>query len=120
MPMKFPSKVIFLLPFLCACSLYQSDGRKFLEQRAFEYSGASAQANLLNCSEGTFSAGEPELYRDERVVAVNPKSTPLELYVSTLSDRPYVCNYGFTTEQELTGKLSSAIELTLSAPPWAR
>lgn len=118
--MKFLSKLIFLLSFTSACSLYQSDGRKFLEKRAFEYSGASAQANLLSCQEGAYRANEPELYRDNRVVVVQPVTAPLELQISTLGERPYSCNYGFTTTQELNDKVTAAIDLTLNAPPWAR
>jgi hypothetical protein len=111
--MKFHFSLALLLLPLCACSLYQSEGRKFLEKQAFEYAGVSAQANLLSCQSSAANDRFRLIRTETRALVYAHPEKPLQIRVVPLVDRRYDCDYGFTTDEELDAKVSSAIELTL-------
>lgn len=114
MPTKFLSSLIFSTLLLTACSIYRSDGRKFLEERAYEYSGASAYAALRSCQptaeeQGTTLISESTL---SRAVRVEGGDTP-SLRIIPRSGRPFSCDYGFTNDADLGPLIPEAEALTL-------
>lgn len=121
--MKFRfSLTILSIAALAACSVYQSEGRKFLEKQAFEYAGVEAQPNLKGCAAYSSSQGLTEIHSDARAVVL--QSAPLEIRVVPQVDAtgkpvqsPYSCDYGFTTPEEQNSKLDPAIELSLRQSP---
>jgi len=94
------------------CSVYQSDGRKFLEKQVADFSGVSAQQNLFSCEDASTSTTDQwivwrqesnsELYR-------NP-SDPQLLRVMVMP--AHTCDFRFLSDEELNQKIPSAIEIT--------
>ncbi len=109
--MKFRSSFLVLLLSLSACSVYQSEGRKFLEKQAYEFAGV--QANLLSCQKVQATDGLTRIHGEARANIYSSSSQPLVMRVVPLGDRPYSCDYGFTTADEMSSKFSPAIGLTL-------
>lgn len=111
--MKFLFSFLILSGMLSACSIYQSDGRKFLEKQAFEYAGVQAQENLLGCRQAPGVHGFNLFHSEARALIFRSEMKPLEIRVVPLGHRPYGCDYGFANEEELNADLTPAIELTL-------
>lgn len=100
---------------MIACSVYQSDGREYLEKNAFQLANSTAQAHLLGCRYGhtnenswiviqeTNAARVLASENDEFQMRVMPKASAAD----------YHCDYRFNSAQELYEKSASAIELTL-------
>lgn len=112
MPMKFLSSFLFLITTLTACSIYQSDGRKFLEKRAYEYSGASAYERLQGCAPSTDVHSEELVLQTEAASAFKVQN-PSVLRVVTNQAAAIQCDYGFTEGEDLKTLAPEAIELTL-------
>lgn len=113
--MRFLSKsatiLLALLGSISACSLYQSEGRKFLEKEAFEYSGA--QAYLSSCPGYDVAVADLTLVERTSTAQIFQLPTESNVRIVTNSENPYACDYGFATPQERDAILNSAIELTL-------
>ena len=109
--MRFRSSLIFSLLSLSACSVYQSEGRKFLEKQAFEYAGV--QAHLVSCQNVQSTDGLTLIHSEPRAEIFSSAINPLAMRVVPLGDRPYSCDYGFTSTDEMAAQFSPAIGLTL-------
>lgn len=108
-----------LLLTLTGCSLYQSPGRKFLENQAFEFSGASAKAHLQACQQDATTTGWIEFSTNVRAHVFSKDSGAYELRVipadaTVLSMQPYSCDYKFSSAQEMFEKASAAEAYTLN------
>lgn len=119
--MKFRFSLILAILFLSACSVYRSDGRKFLEKRAYEYSGVEAYRE--QCLAPVPTAGFALIHGSEHaeVYALEPNDkSQSRMRVATpnagqspVGTSPYGCDYGFTNQQELSSKMAPAIEQTV-------
>jgi hypothetical protein len=102
---------------LSACSIYQSDGRKFLEKQAYEFAGVDAQQNLLGCQSGSdSSAGQwTQLSHTQlaRVFVHETDDFELRVVPITSDDSAFSCDYGFTSAQEMFEKTPAAVDLTI-------
>lgn len=103
--------ILFLI--LGGCSLYQSEGRKFLEKQAIQFSRASA-ANLQSC--GLEPVGEEWLKasEDERAGVYSSETREFALKIVPRGESGvFSCTYQFTSVQEMIERTDSAIELTV-------
>ncbi len=111
--MKFLSRTAVFISslFLGACSVYQSDGRKFLEKEAFEYSGA--QAYLLKCPGAEADVRDLELTHSDSRAQVFRFKNSQNIRVLTHQQPAYACDYGFANALEVAALQEPAIELTI-------
>ncbi|NJL26295.1 MAG: hypothetical protein HC902_14865, partial [Calothrix sp. SM1_5_4] len=94
----------FLL--LGACSIYQSEGRKFLEKQAYEFAGKTAQANLLGCQSHTVVGSDWAHMSDSPLAQVYvSESESFELRVFPVeAEDGFACDYRFSSAQEMFEK----------------
>ncbi len=94
-----------------ACSLYQSDSRKFLEKQAFEYDAASAY--LVSCPiEPIASEWEVSAETESAKIFENQKIDFAIRILPSQQEGQFSCIYRFTSAQEMIEKMDAAIELT--------
>lgn len=96
-----------------ACSLYQSDGRKFLEKQAVQYS-RSASVNSQGC--GSETMGEDWLKTSETESAEVFSNDAIDYtlrVVPRMTTGSFHCTYQFASVQEMIERTDSAIDLTL-------
>ncbi len=93
-----------------ACSLYQSEGRKFLESQAFEYAGV--QANLKSCDTLGAGPGGELRFTNERADVFQRPDQPLTIRVIPRAHEPQACEFQFNDPTELDDRLPLAIEFT--------
>jgi hypothetical protein len=98
---------------LCACSVYESEGRKFLEQQGLQFAGVAAQANLLSCSHDAPTSAWVLLEKTEKAQAYARESETYDLRVVPATDSTYSCYYRFSSAQEMYEKTPDAIDLTI-------
>lgn len=111
MRMKFLFSLSILICGLCACSAYQSEGRKFLEKQAYEYAGV--QSHLVSCQNTNSIAGANLVFSEQRASVYSTDGQPLAIRVVPSTGPAFSCDYGFANGDELTHKLTGAIEYTL-------
>jgi hypothetical protein len=100
--------------FIAGCSLYQSDGRKFLEKQALDYAGVSAQTNLQGCANETMSEDwQKASETEDAVVLISDKEEFLMRVMPTARQDGYVCSFKFASAQEMVERTDSAIAITL-------
>lgn len=112
--MRFLFSLAAIALTLSACSIYRSDGRKFLEKRAYEYSGVEAYREY--CAGTAETTGLNVIGGDSRaqLYALAPTTeSSNRMRVVPLGDRPYSCDYGFTTPEQMTSLMDPAIGLTV-------
>lgn len=97
---------------LSGCSLYKSDGRKFLESQAFEYAGVSAAQNLQQCHRNWSPSGDWRLDQDTGTTFTFIKGSGLRVFAQT-PPANFGCEFHFESAEELESKRQSAIEVTL-------
>ena len=103
---------LLILPFTSACSLYQSDGRKFLEKQAFEF--AEASANLQSCGKEKMGDEWLKISDSEQAQVYSSENSEFELRVVPLhSGDPFHCTFHFASVQEMVERTDSAVEITL-------
>lgn len=116
---RFP--LLISVSLLTGCSVYQSDGRKFLEKQAFEFAGVNAAANVTNCgyasSEVINQTSEAKLWtlseKGENTETYVSESTEFAMKVLTTGESPsYGCDFQFSSAQEMIEKSKDAAELT--------
>jgi len=96
-----------------ACSLYQSDGRKFLEKQALQFSRA-ASVNQQGC--GMEAMGEDWMKVSETEMAEVYGNDALDFTLRVVprsTAGSFHCTYQFSSVQEMMERTDSAIELTL-------
>jgi len=108
--------VLSIATILSSCSLYQSEGRKFLEQQGFEYAGVSAQAYLRDCQEAKPTEGWVKLTETPLARVYVHETDSFEMRVlpnqDNLSD--FHCDYQFPSAKDMMEQTSAAIDLTLA------
>jgi len=112
--MKYLFSFLAISSLISACSVYQSDGRKFLEKQAYEYAGV--EAHLMGCQASAGATGTKLIQADGRAEIYSLDDQPLQIRVIPVEmekPRAFSCDYGFTTTDELNSKLTGAIEYTL-------
>jgi hypothetical protein len=98
---------------MSGCSLYQSDGRKFLEKQALQFSRAAA-TNLQSCGAEPLSEEWLKTSEDERVEVYASDARDFTLrVVPRTTDGVYSCTYQFASVQEMIERTDSAVDLTL-------
>ena len=96
---------------LTACSLYQSKGRKFLEDSAYEFAKVSAYA--VSCGQAEFSNDWQELKRTDQTVAYELlESDSVHLQITNLTSSRS-CAFTFNSEKQMQKYLDQATEYTL-------
>lgn len=111
------SILIFSTALLAGCSVYQSEGRKFLEKSAFEFAGVAAYVTAcdnLGVDATWVKAGETA----QTETFVNEDSEEFRLKVLTTNldgdSSPYGCEFRFPSAQELVEKSENASGYTLA------
>lgn len=108
-------RFLFLLTIaatMSACSIYESDGRKYLEQHAYQFAGVSAQANLLGCQLQSQSTDWVEQSQTPNARIL--ENDGFELRIEPKANPEYGCEFRFSSAQELVEKTNAAIEYTLA------
>ncbi len=103
-----------LLALSCgACSIYQSDGRKFLEKQALQFA-RSASVNQQGC--GSEVMGEEWMKTSKTDVAEVYSNDALDFTLRVVplnADGSFHCTFQFASVQEMMEKTESAVDLTL-------
>lgn len=110
-------KLLWLLTALTtsACSLYQSEGRKFLEKQAFEFAGASAQQFQTACNNEGSSRAWVKISETAHATVFVHDSDGFELRVFPIDDPSgFHCDYSFPSAQEMFEKTEAAVDLTIA------
>ncbi|MGE4132438.1 MAG: hypothetical protein AB7F86_12420 [Bdellovibrionales bacterium] len=94
---------------LSACSVYQSEGRKFLEKQAFEYTGASAY--LQGCSSGKVASGAL-ISSSATTLSYQASEPAFHLSVFSRAQTDFACDFQFSSQSELEELAPAAVELT--------
>ena len=95
-----------------ACSLYQSEGRKFLEKQGLEYSAAAA--NLQSCDHEPLGEEWLKVFGTDSAAVFSSESQEFVLRIMPLQANPaFSCMYRFSSVQEMIERTDAAIELTL-------
>lgn len=97
---------------LSACSLYQSDGRKFLEKEAFSF--AKASASLQGCGEELADERWAKISSSHNADVYSSEELDYTLRViPAQSEKPFSCTYRFTSVQEMMDHTEEAVLFTL-------
>lgn len=97
---------------ISACSVYQSDGRKFLEKSAFEYAGVGAF--VQSC--GAEPRGEEwlEASRSDAAIVYISERSDYAMRVDLLEGpEASGCRFRFHSAQEMVERTEDAVEYTL-------
>lgn len=106
---------LFAILALSACSIYRSDGRKFLETQAFEYAGTNAQSNLQGCQIAAPLSQWVQMSQTPLARIFVHDNDSFELRIQpTETSVDFSCDYQFGSAQEMFEKTSAAVDLTLS------
>jgi hypothetical protein len=120
-----------LAAILTGCSVYQSDGRKFLESQAIQFS--EAKANLTSCGSNPVNAEKWNfLENEDRAEIMVATGDSFELRVIPIlrapghsevstpanrSEQPFSCEFRYNSAQEMYEKMSPSIEFCLHLSP---
>lgn len=106
---------IFILAISAAlqgCSVYQSDGRKQLEKNAVGI--ATASANLVSCQHEPMSKDWLKIAETESANVFASEKTEFALkVVPHAASQSFNCAYQFSSAQEMTERMDSAIEIAI-------
>jgi hypothetical protein len=121
----------FLAAVLTGCSVYQSDGRKFLESQAIQFS--EARANLTSCGSNPVNAEKwNSLEKEDRAEILVATGDSFELRIvpvpratahdevsapANSPEQPFSCEFRYNSAQEMYEKMSPAIEFCLHLSP---
>ncbi len=97
--------------FIGACSIYQSEARKFLESNAYDYAGVSAEAHVVSCASPaalTSDDLEPEAHESALIYRLSPVNIRVMVLDST-----YSCDYAYEASTDADAGLEGAVEYTL-------
>ena len=102
---------------LSGCTVYESDGRKYLESNAYSCCAAglhadtpTAQKILLRCDHSTQSES---WQLSEKTQLAEVYRNGLDLRVRPFNDTQFNCDFHFADESDLESKTASAIDLTI-------
>jgi hypothetical protein len=99
---------------LMGCSVYRSDGRKYLESNGFVIVSGSAVPNLENCGFGGGSDSWTPLQETPEAWIFTSEDNGTELHVVSKAETPaYGCDFKFQSGEEREQKLQDALDLTL-------
>ena len=107
------SWLIISISLLTGCSLYESQGRKFLESQAIEFASSAAYANLLNCDTAPSTTAWILFEKNDRAELFTTDNESFELRVTPVLRKQFSCYFRFGSAQEMYEKSSAATELTL-------
>jgi hypothetical protein len=99
---------------LAACSLYESTGRKSLENNAFAI--ANGTASFKGCTENSALEDEKLISEDSRAWIYQKDTEPTLLRV-VLKNSDLSCRYQFINEQVINTHLEAVVEDTLVRQP---
>jgi hypothetical protein len=98
---------------VCACSLYQSPGRKFLEKQVFTFSGTSA--HFVGFQNSAPLEGWILLSRTPLAQVYGHETGDFETRVVPVeSDGQFSCDFTFTSAQEMFELMPSSVEMCVS------
>ena len=103
-----------LIPFLLGCSVYQSDGRKFVESQGLQWAGYSALANLQTCDHELSRPAWLMIESNPRADLYVYEGDGYQMRVQPVQDETFSCYYRFASAQELYEKTSDAVALTMT------
>lgn len=93
------------------CSVYESDGRKFLERR-LDSIGVSVQGNFTHCDHETTESWTL-LEKREDSWAYSSDDDGFALKVATTEDPTFNCYFKFNSAQEMYEKVQAACDKTV-------
>jgi hypothetical protein len=103
--------LFFLLPL--SCSVYRSDGRKFLESDLGTI-GVSVQAYVQACDRSASDDDKWQpLENGDQAELFKTDDGNYDLRVIPLADQNFHCDYRFPSPNEMSKKIDDAIEYTL-------
>lgn len=100
---------------ITGCSLYASQGRKLLEQQAFEIAASFTASNFEYCGTDLESIDWSSWHEDAR--ATVQMSSDGRMRVTPKSDGNVSCYFRFKTPEEMHQKTEAAIEVSLHLSP---
>ena len=107
--------LLFSSLLVSGCSLYASQGRKLLEQQAFELAASLTASNFEYCGTESGHTDWSSFQEDERViVAMTPEG---RMMVTPKLSSTHSCFFHFQTAAEMHEKTDAAIEVTLHLSP---
>ncbi|HMN70176.1 MAG TPA: hypothetical protein PKC28_16675 [Bdellovibrionales bacterium] len=108
---------------LTACSAYQSEGRKFLEKRAFEYAEEnrdSAMAHWQGCDSRTLNENWTLLSETPQARVFSDENEEFSMRVQALgAPEGFSCAYRFSSAQDMIEHVDAAVILTLGLGEFA-
>lgn len=106
--------LVFLLAgFTVACSIYQSPGRKYLEQNSYAFAGVAAQPNLLGCDPPSAEIAWQSQSKSEETELYGLDTDAGALRVN-LASPEFGCEFRFSGANERQERTADAIALTKS------
>jgi hypothetical protein len=102
---------IFIITFT-GCSVYESDGRKFLE-RNLDSIGVSVQSNLTRCDHEPTQESWTLLEERADSVVYSSDEEGFRLKITTTLDPAFNCYFKFSSAQEMYEKVQAACERTV-------
>jgi len=116
--LKFSVSLVGLLLFSTGCSVYQSEGRKYLEKQAFEFAGVAATENLLACDYSGVDASWVLTEQTEQTDIYVSENQDFKMKVQVQRANgdlspSYGCGFQFGSAQEMYEKSADAAALTL-------
>jgi hypothetical protein len=112
-PTIFPSRAILIAAslMLAACSLYQSSGRKSLENNGFAI--ANGTASLIGCDLTADVQGETLVAQDARAWVFQSDSDRSKVRVDLKDDSRLSCHYQFVSADAVFSHLNDIVVYTL-------
>ena len=108
------SVALTALTTLTACSLYRSDGRKFLETQAYDAAGVNP--GFLGCStpqgNTVYQIKPVYLATQDNADLFLDETDRTKLAVKPRTARDFACAYQFGSETERDAKMSAAVQDT--------
>jgi hypothetical protein len=107
---------IFIL--LTGCSLYESDGRKYLEAGGITFYNKTKPASaFVSCSTEAPSAAWVPFEKNDLGQFSSSESENFEILVTPVSTTPYNCLFRFASAQEMFENTSGAMDYCLHQSP---
>jgi hypothetical protein len=103
---------------ISGCSIYESDGRKFLEDNAIQlHDGTLSSSNVKGWGPTDSTTAWVSLEKTPQAEALVNEGSGFELQVTPLAQSQSSCFFQFSSEQERNEKLAAAIDYSLHQSP---
>lgn len=97
---------------LAACSLYESAGRKSLENNAYAIAGGTA--SLVACDSSPVTAAERLVFEDSNVLVYENQADGLQIRVDLKDGSQFSCRFQFLASEAVQSHLADVADFTLN------